>query len=916
MSAAALLLLALAPQASAVDAEWRVRQQALRPELCAEELRAAASSTDWRRRAAACEALRRAVIARSGGAALAREVAGEALGDPHASVRELALSVLAELGPPAGAIAEDDARRLAADALPQVRAVLALAAGRGVAPLDVLDALLDDGDDRVRDEARTAALVRGDAAQAERLLRSAAGEELRRGLEVRRRAVHLALADAPPLPADGLGGALRAAFAAVDPRDPERAGAIAAGLARPGDAPAWELAFLVESGGYGGEPLGRAALRAYGDAGDGADLAGLLALGRLALGAERALELLAEAGLGAERSALALEELGPHADAWRPEWGARWLDGRDATTRGRAVEALSRAWTLGADAGAGELLAGVLRSGAPEESEAAFRALCRPGLDGPLLAAVAAHWRGRAAHDRVRLLRYLPRDVPLADLRGDLLELGRAGGASRSAVLDLLEPFRGDAEVARALEAWLEQELGSAGGERAAELRVAGILRALHAVGAPSAAAAVRAALRRAPQSEVIGKLAVDLLGPVAEERAFVESLLAEPWALRTRLEAAIALAPQGSARAAAVLEEELDACPRDLGARAVAALAGAAGPAAAARLERRVLAADSDPALRREALRGIADHASAPEALRVLEEAARTAPDADTAMEAARLLAQRGAEGARALEELWGELERAGGATRLAGLTGDERRAVRGALLTARARCATSWEPLAADLLAEPLAESRELLVARQRGDRAIRPAARWSAEIEALGALAERAPPPPAALLAGDWHRLDGHLLLELARAAARPGSAQATELARALHAAARVALSGEPRAEDEVDLRSAVLGLELAARAEDLRALAEEAERLVEAWVNARVSDRAWRGLLGEVRVRLGADPPGRLAALALQSRARVAWSAGDADLARELARAAAALAERTPEGRLDQRALERLVGEGGG
>ena len=74
------------------------------------------------------------------------------------------------------------------------------------------------------------------------------------------------------------------------------------------------------------------------------------------------------------------------------------------------------------------------------------------------------------------------------------------------------------------------------------------------------------------------------------------------------------------------------------------------------------------------------------------------------------------------------------------------------------------------------------------------------------------------------------------------------------------------------------------------------------------NVGAPDRAWNVRMGEIDRRAGVDPPGRLAALVWQARARVALGRGDVTAAKELAGRGAQLVGFSARAREAQRELE--------
>ena len=274
---------------------------------------------------------------------------------------------------------------------------------------------------------------------------------------------------------------------------------------------------LVLGARAGGEPVARALLDMVVDLGDSEEwsapfpdlpaLAGDLARVLLVDGIleaslpQRAVALPGTARLTPAASSLLWDLAALEAHAWSPTelepWFARsapplsdaeddpWLD-----TRLAILNALAGPLVREDHHGSGDLLARFLDDSSEQMGEAAFQALCDAPRAEVWFAQLHAHWSARPRLLQLTMLELLPRSPAAISFRDDLLALGAEPATRTISVVELLGAFRGDAQVAAALDRWLGQSLErleDAGTElafRRAEGRARGALRALLAVAA------------------------------------------------------------------------------------------------------------------------------------------------------------------------------------------------------------------------------------------------------------------------------------------------------------------------------------------------------------------------------------------------------------------------------------------------
>ena len=920
---------------SSVERELWVREQALAPLEGRAGLEAALADPRWVRRAASLEALRRAW--RTGTLGAGDELRDLALGtrriaaDARAPERAQALLALAEW--PSAPTLDAAALESALDGPPAVALALARLLERGPAEVALprLGRLAEHADPRVAAAALEALAARGDGdrvlAQAVAHLAAAPdGQDLMAGLErLERSAAGSAALD---LLAASLAGTL-----ALDA--PRRARALA-------DVEAVRL--IVHA--HADLPT----LVAGWPPGDGRDLARHalhLRAARSARAHEPALcaALLDAAALDAQPWTLlegAVESSEPHgllalaagreaflgergevlwrlllgrASAWAPEQVAPWLaPASRPDLRAAVLETVAATFGESADPGSGRILVEALDDPEAELAALAFRALCAADDPGPWIVALHDAWRALAADTRVARLRWLPRrreqqgPGALGPFRADLLELGRQDLAARAECAELLGSFADDGEVGRQLALWLGQDLGrlleSSPVDLEAERRAVALVRALGALGRREDAATLDAVARAAGAAELaVAKTALAVLGPRADAAEWLEPWLDDASApRRLRIEAALQLAPRGSALALQVLDQLYDGCDAILRARALRAATALERTDALALLRRVARDGAESSELRRLALEGLGALGARDALLQLL--AHERHPDArDAAIGALGAVGDPAARSA-----LTGLLE--GVEARERPASAEELAAEREALLLALAAIGASSPPVRAAWLRRPLDSATADLEARLRGERLAPPPFRFRGELALAGSYARQG--RLALELDGTdrWWSVDGRLLGHLGVEAQGPEPQTATRLLEA----AWIALEGEAEGDDgaalRLELRRRLLALAEAQR--DWGRLAALTEALLADWRALRVPTRLIEEWLGPHDPARGSEPRARLESAALQARAWEAHGAGRQDEARALAAAARARLGASAEARAAQATLEAELG----
>jgi len=928
----------VAPGWGSVEREWRVRSWALDPALHASELRAALAEENWIAQAAALESLRRALdlgwLPDPPGAI--EPLLVRAMSSPSPVAQASALEALAEW-PRTPSEAAESARELQHHPLPAVRIALARfvrAHGEGLG--DVALALALDGDPRVASEGALALLhhprelaefLAGRAPLAGGEDEEAALLDLVDSLERAStpdgvlRAAAEAFALSPSLSADSRRGwsalfeALRLRLhASGDPR------VIAAGWTAASPNRMRRRGLFLRAaraaraqGPSRGPALGEALLeRACADPAQARDhLEGAVEAFEPQAIAGRALAL---EGLDLDARLALWDLLTGRARAWALEATGPWLDpSLDLDLRRHVVLTLAETFGEHGDPGSAALLERALADPDPTLAGFAFRALASARDPRPYLEGLHAAWLRLPRAEQIERLERLPRSVAATPFRGDLLGLASEDRRARPRAVEVLEAFLGDAEIASAIQGWLAEELGALAqledaSRHAAELRANALVRALHRLQGEAAVPALAEVLARTRTGSLeVAKLAAWALGQSAAGREVLRGWLGSDVPRRLRIEAALALAPVGSAQAVDVLIEDYPFCDRELKDRALRAFAplrdgtslrftAELARSAAAEVEHRMLAIEA-----------LLARGADPPALAALERAVEAAPDTDSRRAAIEALGKIGGAAAREfLLSRLASLERdpAPGVPR-----GDREIAEREALLAALGDAGAFEAEVRRAWLEAPFASAARDLQVRFEGRRLAATEFAWRAELDYAGDLARAGRLGSALDESGPWWRLDARLLVQMA-AVARAGELDA---ARRLVEAGIAGLHGEGEGEDTLTLlfqgRLARIGIAEARR--DWRALAHHLGEMLDGFVARRVPERAWRREFGEYLPARGVDPTGRLESARLQALARAALEEGERAEARRLAQLARARLGASRAAMEAQETLERDV-----
>lgn len=640
-----------------------------------------------------------------------------------------------------------------------------------------------------------------------------------------------------------------------------------------------------------GAKLGRALLEQVERAGDDVRALSLLRGALESLPAAEVLDWLqSRPVLAEELGGYLLDASSLHAAELAPGALEPWLGSSVSAEVRQAAVALAR--TLLVDerrAEFGALLVRALGDSDRGTSDDAFVALCDARPVEPWLDALYRRWRSVDARRAEALLAELPRGVRLEPFQSELCSIAGGGGASGAAAFELLAPLAPDAGIAAIARERLGEELAALDriGLRATELRAAALLRALHEQSGGSAHDELERVLRRAIDRVEVSKVAAWALGQDAQGRERLAQWLGKDVPRRLRIEAALARAPHGDARAVAVLREDWGSCDFDLRTRALRAL-DANGSGAALEWMRLVARDGSENELHRElALDLLAARQPAE-----VETLLAVAVDRDLDLRRHALLALGTCGDDRAIAWLRTRRTARDGAIEtpeVRTVRELEREAIWMALASAQAVDA----PLAAEWLAAPLKSASEQMRARFSGRAQGETEFSWRAELAVGEELARSGRLAAALESSGPWWTCDARLLAALGeRASSRGDSASA----RRLLAAAGVGLLGEAEGEER-DLRLLEVRVALLGACEAAGALPEHAalvRRLAEDERLGRGPHRAFERVFGAFDPARGIDGLARLESSAPLLRARSLLAAGDLDGARSALAEASALA----------------------
>ena len=637
--------------------------------------------------------------------------------------------------------------------------------------------------------------------------------------------------------------------------------------------------------------LGLALLERLRLAGDGASALPLLRGSLEALPPAEVLHWLHAQPVLAERIGEdALDATSVHAAELRPVDLEPWLGGERSAAIRRAAVALARTLLVDERRGEfGESLVAALGDSDRATSDEAFVALCDARPVEPWLDALYRRWRTVEPRRAEALLAELPRGVRLEPFQAELCSIASGGGAAGAAAFELLAPLAPDAGIAGIARERLGEELAALDriGLRATELRAAALLRALHEQAGAAAHDELERVLRRALDRVEVSKVAIWALGQDAVGRERLGKWLGADVPRRLRVEAALARAPHGDARAVAVLRSDWSGCDFELRARALRAL-DAGGSAEALAWIRRVALDGSENELHREL------------ALDLLS--ARRPADVDTLLAVAvdrdldlrrHALLSLGACGdERAIGWL-----RARRTASVGDIETPEVRTVRElereAIWMALSAAQAVDEALVAEWLSAPLRAAREQVRARFLGRAQGGTEFSWRAELAVAEELARAGRLAPALDASGPWWTCDARLLAALGERASSRGDLAS---ARRLLAAAGVGLLGEAEGEERdlrlFEVRCALLGAcEAAGAVEEHAALVR---RLVGDERLGRGPHRAFERVFGAFDPARGIDGLARLESSAPLLRARSLLAQGQREAARAALSEATALA----------------------
>jgi hypothetical protein len=518
-------------------------------------------------------------------------------------------------------------------------------------------------------------------------------------------------------------------------------------------------------------------------------------------------------------------------------------------------------------------------------------------------------------------MRSLPRKQAADPFLPDLLKLCALPSGRTAPVLELLGLFREREDVRATLESWHEEALveleqaDSGPSYRAAQWRGRAIALALGSRSAEPLTQGLVLIIASPPGPEFFAeadvpydpewsKTLAGLLAHSAEGRRALLRFLGPATPRRVRVEAGIGLVGSGEEVRVAegVLFKDYSGCDVDLGMRVLEALGASDSSEARRFLVGVVLAAGDSMERRLAALDALAWTEDLQEVLLRVQQPELTL----NAVFALGVRAEAGEVGvgelllvalARVEERVESDRERASDGQ------------VAGELLLACIRSGAGGRALERRAFAGALEASGVDLLERFQG---LRPAAtefRFRLELTAAEALVTRGRLGGALTDAGDWERLDGRLLFELAQRDAR--GEWGSELLRA----ARVALQGEPLSTDTVGLLDRVVWLQyrLGVERGEWAGVGESVSWLLLETLLRGTRSQGFEERLGRFDRRSGVDPFADLGAAALQARGWEALAQGDRSRARALAAEAQGWLGGSDKARAGQAELMEAVAE---
>lgn len=899
----------------ATEAEWQIRSWARDVEAHQSEIEASLGSTDWRDRVQALEALSRS------DSELATDLVRACLEFDHPSVKASTLRLLADWRD-AVPMTKEQSDGLERAQLPDVRAAFATWIGRASESLIPLERLAFDVDGVVRDEARVALFSRGTSEAANNVLNKLAlnGEltELIEALELCRRASVTS--------GDGFQFSL---MSGVLPRS--RQALMSATILSNGGGTKADLEALL-SGWFSPDLEGRgarkflnscasslnekfgpefvdfcveidrgvstkwsSAIEDYGRLGDDSNrLWDLFDVGADALGVEAFVNQMNARTLSDEAFWSLFMLVFRRHDGWTEEFVASCIERLDSDRGGIAVGAFERGAREG-DPFSTEFFVKELEQGGPDQRDRAFRSLCLAADYEDWQAALFRHWSQQSKPQQSALLGKLPRTIAPIPFREALLELGIEGRASRAAVLDLLELFTNDYEIAEHMAEWaiLDSEGASHWSDRdpaQAELLCASALRGLILTATEEQTELVDLIVAEvldetAEFSKQIGKIAFEWLGRSPNHAALLNRYLDDSISPDNRIESALILANRGEEAATALLIELLPKAPADLVERMFVALWSHPTEARLRWFTKLALSEIVSSDRRNLAAEQLANGQLDERVLDALDRIARHAPDVDTMAIALDGLGRAQKVGAERLLAIRADIKDQAD-FRIAQLTDDYREWMRLKLLLALTRTGHFPREIYPAVLERPSMAASDWYDRRLAGKSTSRAEFEWRGEIELLSELSKLVLISEVLEATTTWWRLDGRLLIKLGFAVdptadRKLGVRTATNLLRA----GRIALRGEASVDFEADVRAQIALLKLAQTAKDWDRAADIVESLVDDWRADRIPTRVWNTVIGERDRDKGRDLAARYAAMEFQFRAYGALANGELERARK-------------------------------